>query len=120
MMNDYEIYYLEELSRILRKKWSICILTDLFLGAKHFQELYDDIPDVSPKVLNESLKELEEYELIKKEALNSKTTEYSLTQKGLWTKDFIIQYNRFLLKMSKTSKQKETIKYILNGIGDES
>ena len=115
-MNDNEIFYLEEMSRILRKKWSICILTDLFLGAKHFQEFQDDLPNVSPKVLNEFLKELEEYGFIKKETVNSKTTEYNLTKNGLHTKEFIIQYYSFLLKMSKTEKQKETIQDILEGL----
>lgn len=117
-MNSSEFYSLEKLSVVLRKKWSICALTNLFLDADHFQELMEQLPNVSPKVLNETLKELEEYGLIKKETLNNQTR-YKLTDKGLESKEFITQYYIFLLKMTKTEQEEELLKNVIKKLKGE-
>ena len=60
---------MEELNFLFRKKWTLCILTDMHLGSKHFQDFNKNLPDISTKVLNQTLTELEEVGLISKKII---------------------------------------------------
>lgn len=69
---------------VIRGKWKAVILCHLLEGTKRFLELQRITTGVSPKVLNEKLKELEESELIHKKVYdeNPPKVEYFLTTKG--------------------------------------
>ncbi|MDF2503822.1 MULTISPECIES: helix-turn-helix domain-containing protein [Clostridium] len=69
----------------IRGKWKAVILCHLFEGPKRFLELQRVTCGVSQKVLNDSLKQLEEDKLISKHiyAEVPPKVEYSLTQRGL-------------------------------------
>lgn len=69
---------------MIRGKWKAVILCHLNDGAKRFLELQRITCGVSQKVLNESLKQLEDDGLIKKHvyAEMPPRVEYSLTEKG--------------------------------------
>lgn len=69
---------------IIRGKWKAVILCHLCEGPKRFLELQRITCGISPKVLNESLKQLEEDDLINKKiyAEIPPKVEYSLTIKG--------------------------------------
>lgn len=57
---------MDELNFIFHKKWTFCILADLHLGSKHFQDFMNNLPEISTKVLHQTLTELESVGLIDK------------------------------------------------------
>ena len=63
---------MEELNFLFRKKWTICVLTDLHLGSKHFQDFNKNLPEISTKVLHQTLTELEQVGLIRKTVIREK------------------------------------------------
>ncbi|KHL96597.1 HxlR family transcriptional regulator [Paenibacillus sp. IHB B 3415] len=74
----------EHVHHIIGKKWVNLIIHVLMEGTKRFSELHNIIPDLSKRMLNERLKELEECGLISREVIPDRPvrTEYSLTAKG--------------------------------------
>ena len=78
------ICYLDLGFEIIRGKWKAVILCHLCDGPKRFLELQRITCGVSQKVLNESLKQLEDDELISKKiyAEVPPKVEFSLTRKG--------------------------------------
>ena len=75
--------------KYLTKKWTFLIILELYKGdeyTRRFSELKDSLEDITPKILSERLKELEEEGIISK---NVDATafpvkcEYTLTQSGL-------------------------------------
>lgn len=78
------ICYLDLGFEIIRGKWKAVILCHLCGGPKRFLELQRITCGVSQKVLNESLKQLEDDALISKKiyAEMPPKVEYSLTKKG--------------------------------------
>ncbi len=53
--------------RYLSKRWTLLIVLELYKGegyTRRFSELRDALPGITPKVLSERLKELEEEEII--------------------------------------------------------
>lgn len=67
------------------KKWMLLILAELhFHGTQRFNELLDNMRQVSPKILSKRLKELEGRGLVDRKRFNEipPRVEYSLTVKG--------------------------------------
>ena len=96
---------MEELNFLFRKKWTLCILTDLHLGSKHFQDFNKNLPNISTKVLHQTLMELEEVGFINKKTIKEKPklTEYSLTEKGKQSKMLIKEYYGYIAKIPSNS-----------------
>ena len=70
---------------LLSRKWVFGIMKDLFAGKNHFNEFKEDKPTLSNVVLSDTLKYLENQELISKKVIEDDTkrnTEYYLTEKG--------------------------------------
>ena len=69
---------------LIRKKWVIHIIRDLFYGKTRFNEFKEDKPDLSNKVLSNCLKDMEENGLICKvvDKIDKKNIRYYLTDKG--------------------------------------
>ncbi len=69
---------------IIQGKWRIPIVISLTYGVKRFGEIQRDIGDVSPKMLSQELKALEEYKIISRTVYDSMpvTVEYALTPLG--------------------------------------
>ncbi|MUT68300.1 helix-turn-helix domain-containing protein [Paenibacillus sp. NEAU-GSW1] len=69
---------------ILDGKWTILIIRDLLSGKKRFGELRYSLGEISPKVLTQRLKELEEKGLILKTIypVLPPKVEYELTEEG--------------------------------------
>jgi len=79
-MNIEDICPVSDSLEFFSRKWVLCILMDMFRGKKHFTEFQDSNPDLSNHVLSQTLKYMEEVELIKKETVDEKTrnkTSYS-------------------------------------------
>ena len=70
---------------LLGSKWSVLLLYALSQGAKRYGDLQRIMPDISPKMLTQTLKELEEYEFIDRTSYAEAPprVEYSLSQLGL-------------------------------------
>ncbi len=68
----------------IQGKWRIPIIISLTFGKKRFGEIRKDIPDISPKMLSQELKELEKNQLVSRVLYDSMpvTVEYDLTTLG--------------------------------------
>jgi len=69
---------------VIQGKWRIPIIIALTFGDKRFGELQREIVDISPKMLSQELKALEENKIITRTLYDSMpvTVEYSLTPLG--------------------------------------
>ncbi|MEH7086277.1 helix-turn-helix domain-containing protein [Neobacillus drentensis] len=74
----------EECYHIMGKKWIGLIIHTLMEEPKRFSEIHAFIPDLSKRVLNERMKELEENGIVLRNVIADRPvrTEYSLTKKG--------------------------------------
>lgn len=69
---------------VIQGKWRIPIIISLTYGDKRFGEIHRDISDISPKMLSQELKALEQNKIISRTLFDSMpvTVEYSLTPIG--------------------------------------
>ena len=69
---------------IIGDRWTLLIIRDLFLGRSRFKEFRQSTPRISPRLLSERLKRLEEEELVERDLLAGypPRAEYRLTAKG--------------------------------------
>ena len=70
--------------QLIRKKWVIDIIHDLFFGKSRFHEFKEDKPELSNKVLSNCLKDMENNGLIHKivDKCDKRNIRYKLTEKG--------------------------------------
>lgn len=69
---------------VIGGKWKSCILTELAKRTMRPSELHREFSDASPRVIDQQLKKLEFYGIIKKKiyAELPPRSEYSITEKG--------------------------------------
>ncbi|MEN4006802.1 MAG: helix-turn-helix domain-containing protein [Methanobacteriaceae archaeon] len=69
---------------MVSKKWVICVLTSLRDGSLRYSQIKKNIGEISPKTLSNTLKTLEQEELIERRvyAETPPRVEYSLTNSG--------------------------------------
>ena len=69
---------------LIRKKWVIQIIRDLFFGKTRFHEFKEGKPNLSNKVLSNCLKDMENNGLIHRivDKCDKKNVKYYLTEKG--------------------------------------
>jgi DNA-binding HxlR family transcriptional regulator len=69
---------------LIGDRWTLLIIRDLFLGRSRFNEFRQSTPRISPKLLSERLKRLEEEGIVERALLNGHPprAEYRLTPKG--------------------------------------
>ena len=118
IMSDEINPTMEELNVLLKKKWTLCILTDLHLGSRHFQDFNRNLPNISTKVLNQTLSELEDAGLIEKKVIENKpkSTEYSLTDNGKLSKNLIKEYYGYISAISSNSDEEGEILKKIEGL----
>jgi DNA-binding HxlR family transcriptional regulator len=75
----------EESYHIIGKKWVCLIIHTLMAEPKRFSEIQSFIPDLSKRMLNERMKELEDCGIVLRNVITDRPvrTEYSLTKKGI-------------------------------------
>jgi DNA-binding HxlR family transcriptional regulator len=56
-------------SELLGQRWALMVVRELLLGPKRFTDLRTGIPDISPNVLGQRLRELEESGILRKRKL---------------------------------------------------
>ena len=82
---------------LFNRKWIFCILSNIFRGMTHFSEFKQANPTISNHILAQTLKYMEENDLIIK-TVNDKygnDTEYSLTEKGRKTNKILYDITEF-------------------------
>ncbi|MGL5548030.1 MAG: winged helix-turn-helix transcriptional regulator [Tannerellaceae bacterium] len=69
---------------LIGAKWKPCLIDMLRDGAMRPSEIHKNMPEATPRVLNQQLKELEEHGIVKKEIFPvlPPHSEYSLTELG--------------------------------------
>ena len=89
-----EVFYMEatklknfpigDVIQLIRKKWVIEIIRDLFFGKSRFNEFKEDKPELSNKVLSNCLKDMENNGLIHRivDKCDQRNIRYKLTEKG--------------------------------------
>lgn len=80
------------------RKWIFCILSNIFRGMKHFSEFKKANPTISNHILSETLKYMEENDLIVKTVIEEDPkvkTEYSLTEKGRKTNKILYEITSY-------------------------
>ncbi|MDO5823235.1 helix-turn-helix domain-containing protein [Methanobrevibacter sp.] len=80
-LNSFPI---DNVIQLIRKKWVVQIINDLFFGKSRFHEFKEDKPKLSNRVLSSCLKDMEDNGLIKRIAdkYDKKNVRYYLTEKG--------------------------------------
>ncbi|MEN6396099.1 MAG: helix-turn-helix domain-containing protein [Methanoregula sp.] len=90
--------------RYLTKKWMLLIILELYKGKDHtrrFSDLRDSLDGITPKVLSERLKELEEEGILMRNVDATAfpvKAEYTLTDSGLEIVDVIRGIKKWALK----------------------
>lgn len=70
---------------LISRKWVIAIIRDMYVGKKHFNEFKENKRGLNNSVLSDTLKFMEENQLIEKKISEKKirsNTEYILTEKA--------------------------------------
>ncbi len=112
-MNIEDICPVSDSLDFFSRKWVLCILMDMFRGKKHFTEFQESNPSLSNHVLSQTLKYMEEVELIKKETSDEKTrnkTSYVLLDKGLKTNRILYELSIYSLNELECSRLNDDIK----------
>ncbi len=98
-------------ANIISKKWHPVIIHRLLdAGSAGFNELKKDVGGVSSKVLSESLEDLEEKGVVKREVISEKPfrVKYSLTERGEDLDDTIssmVEWGRDNLKEAESEEK---------------
>ena len=76
---------------VIQGKWRLPIVLSLTFGNKRFGEIQRDIVDISPKMLSQELKALEENKIIVRTVYDTMpvTVEYALTPLGMSMKKML-------------------------------
>ena len=112
-MNIEDICPVSDSLDFFSRKWVLCILMDMFRGKKHFTEFQESNPTLSNHVLSQTLKYMEENELIKKVNNDEKTrnkTSYVLLEKGLKTNRILYELSVYSLNELDCSKLNDDVK----------
>jgi DNA-binding HxlR family transcriptional regulator/putative sterol carrier protein len=90
-MHGYSTYCpIAKAAEILTERWTLLLVRDLLLGARHFNDFRRSIPLITSAMLSKRLKTLEEVGIIKREVSHSAgRVEYRLTESGRELKPFV-------------------------------
>lgn len=92
-----------EVADLLGKKWTLPLLQQIELhGSKGFNEIMRQMKKISPKILTERLKALEEQNIIQKETTEKEPirTVYTITEKGRELQKVLMQFRVWNQKYS--------------------
>jgi DNA-binding HxlR family transcriptional regulator len=84
-------------SDLLGQRWALLVVRELLLGPKRFTDLRTGIPDISPNVLGQRLRELEESGLVRRRKLAPPAAAqvYELTEWGRELEPAILSLGRW-------------------------
>jgi DNA-binding HxlR family transcriptional regulator len=77
-------------AEILTERWTLLLIRDLLLGARHFNDFRVSIPLIPPATLSKRLKSLQDAEVIERVRSSDRGSwEYRLTESGIALKPFL-------------------------------
>jgi DNA-binding HxlR family transcriptional regulator len=84
-------------SDLLGQRWALLVIRELLLGPKRFTDLRAGIPDISPNVLGQRLRELEESRIVQRRKLAppAAVQVYELTEWGRQLEPAILSLGRW-------------------------
>src|SRR5436190_17542395 len=84
-------------TELLGRRWALLVVRELLLGPKRFTDLRSGIPDISPNVLGERLRELEEFGIVRRRRLPPPAAAqvYELTEWGAELEPAILALGRW-------------------------
>jgi DNA-binding HxlR family transcriptional regulator len=82
---------------VVGERWALLVVRDLLLGPKRFTDLRAGLPHVSPDVLSQRLRELEEAGIVRRAKLPPPTSArvYELTERGRALQPIVIELGRW-------------------------
>jgi DNA-binding HxlR family transcriptional regulator len=100
---QFEMIAAKDALELIQGKWRIPIVLSLVYGNKRFGEIQRAISNISPKMLSQELKILEENRIITRKLYDTMpvTVEYSLTPLGSSMKQLLLE----LLKWGKNFRK---------------
>ncbi len=103
-----EVYSMPELKscpiettfKIIGKRWTVLIIREILRGNTHFNRFMENIEGISPKVLTERLRELEQLGIIRRRIVSEYPVkvEYSLTDLGRGFEPVLLSAASFSMK----------------------
>jgi DNA-binding HxlR family transcriptional regulator len=83
-MSELKSCPIETTFRIIGKRWTVLIIREILRGNTQFNRFMENIQGISPKVLTERLRELEQLGIIRRRIVSEYPirVEYSLTDMG--------------------------------------
>jgi DNA-binding HxlR family transcriptional regulator len=85
---------------LLGERWALLVVRELLLGPKRFTDLRDGLPGVSPNVLSQRLRELEQASIVERRKLPppAASSVYELTAWGRELKPLLISLGTWALR----------------------
>ena len=82
---------------LVGERWALLVVRELLLGPKRFTDLRSGLPHVSPDVLSQRLRELEEAEIVRRGKLPPPAGSriYELTERGRELEPVVLELGRF-------------------------
>lgn len=106
-LNNFPI---DNVIQLIRKKWVVQIINDLFFGKTRFHEFKENRPKLSNRVLSSCLKEMEDNGLIQRivDKYDKKNVRYYLTEKGKSLNKIIYEMAVFSVDSENYTDQTKT------------
>lgn len=106
-LNNFPI---DNVIQLIRKKWVVQIINDLFFGKTRFHEFKENRPKLSNRVLSSCLKEMEDNGLIQRivDKYDKKNVRYYLTEKGKSLNKIIYEMAIFSVDSENYTDQTKT------------
>jgi len=81
---------------ILGDRWALLVVRELIFGPKRFHQLRSDLHGVSPNVLSQRLRDLEDAGLVRRDVLDppASVAVYELTDRGRAVEPVLIELGR--------------------------
>jgi DNA-binding HxlR family transcriptional regulator len=91
---------IETTFRIIGKRWTVLIIREMLRGHKQFNRFMENIGGISPKVLTERLRELEQLGIVRRKIVSKYPIkiEYSLTDLGKGFEPVLLSAASFSIK----------------------
>ena len=91
---------IETTFRIIGKRWTVLIIRELLRGNTQFNRFIENIKGITPKVLTERLRELENQGIVKRKITSEYPIriEYSLTEAGKGFEQVLLSAASFSMK----------------------